>query len=133
MLSRKADYGVRAMMDIARRPTTMRAIVAEIAERQNIPAFYLAKIMPRLARAGLVHTSLGALGGITLALPAEEISLLQIIQAVDGPLALNLCSLDPKNCKHHATCSACSIWGIAQVQLNQTLAATRLSDLATRE
>ena len=129
MLSRKADYGVRAMMDIARRPATTRAVVAEIAERQNIPVFYLAKIMPRLARAGLVRTSLGALGGITLALPAEEISLLQIIEAVDGPLTLNLCSLDPNKCKHYSTCSACKTWGVAQAQLNQTLSATRLSDL----
>ena len=61
------------MVDIATRPPATRAIVAEIAKRQNIPAFYLAKIMPRLARAGLVHTSLGAAGGITLAIPADSI------------------------------------------------------------
>jgi Rrf2 family protein len=131
MLSRKADYGVRAMMDIAKRPTTTRAVVAEIAERQNIPAFYLAKIVPRLARAGLVRTSLGAAGGIALALPAEEISLLQIIEAVDGPLELNLCSRDPQKCEHYATCSACETWRHAQAQLNQTLSATRLSDLTS--
>jgi len=130
MLSRKADYGVRAMMDIARRPPTTRAVVAEIAERQNIPAFYLAKIMPRLARAGLVRTTLGAAGGIALALPAEEISLLQIIEAVDGPLALNLCSLNPASCEQHVTCSAVKTWCQAQAQLNQTLAQTRLSELA---
>jgi len=131
MLSRKADYGVRAMMDIARRPPATRSVVAEIAERQHIPAFYLAKIMPRLARAGLVRTSLGAAGGIALAMPAEDISLLQIIQAVDGPLALNLCSLNPADCEHHTTCSVCATWGLAQAQLNQTLAGTRLSDLMT--
>ena len=64
MLSRKADYGVRAMVDIARQPPATRSVVSEIARRQHIPAFYLAKIMPRLARAGLVLTSLGASGGI---------------------------------------------------------------------
>ena len=130
MLSRKADYGVRAMMDIARRPPTTRAVVAEIAERQHIPVFYLAKIMPRLARAGLVRTALGAAGGIALALPAEEISLLQIIEAVDGPLMLNLCSLNPADCEHHASCPACDTWRQAQAQLNRALAGTRLSDLA---
>lgn len=132
MLSRKADYGVRAMMDIAKRPPTTRAVVAEIAERQNIPAFYLAKIMPQLARAGLVRSSLGAGGGIALAVPAEEITLLQIIEAIEGPFALNLCSLTPAGCEHHATCPACETWCQAQTQLNQTLAATRLSDLAAR-
>ena len=132
MLSRKADYGVRAMVDIARQPPSTRAVVSEIAKRQNIPAFYLAKIMPRLARAGLVRTSLGASGGITLAIPADHISLLQVIEAIDGPFNLNLCSLDPAECNHHASCPACQIWCDAQANLNQTLAATRISDLAGR-
>jgi Rrf2 family protein len=129
MLSRRADYGVRAMMDIARRSAQERVVVADIAKRQEIPPSFLAKIIPLLARAGLVRTSLGASGGITLARPPEQISLLQIIEAIDGPLALNLCSMDPTQCKHYATCAACEVWGKAQVQLNQTLAQTRLSDL----
>ena len=118
------------MVDIARQSPTTRSIVAEIAKRQNIPAFYLAKIMPRLARAGLVHTSLGAAGGITLAMPAEEISILQVIQAIEGPFALNLCSVDPTQCERHATCPTCETWCQAQTQLNQTLSKTRIADLA---
>ncbi len=132
MQSRKADYAVRAMVDIAKQPPATRSVVSEIARRQNIPAFYLAKIVPRLARAGLIHTSLGASGGVTLAIPAEEISLLQVIEAVDGPLALNLCSLDPTRCEHHATCPSCETWRLAQAQLNQTLASTRIADLARK-
>jgi Rrf2 family protein len=130
VLSRKADYGVRAMVDIARRPPTARTVVSEIAKRQNIPAFYLAKIVPQLARAGLVHTSLGAAGGISLAAPAEEITLLQIIEAIDGPLTLNLCSVDPSLCEEHSHCSVCRVWRQAQMQLNQTLSEMRLSDLS---
>lgn len=133
MLSRKADYGVRAMMDIARRPPTTRAIVAEIAERQHIPAFYLAKIMPRLARAGLVRTSLGAAGGIALGMSASEITLLQIIEAIDGPLTLNLCSLDPGRCECSGDCPALDMWCRAQAQLNQMLTQTRLGDLIARQ
>jgi|YNPNPStandDraft_1061719.scaffolds.fasta_scaffold46636_2 Rrf2 family iron-sulfur cluster assembly transcriptional regulator len=129
MLSRRADYGVRAMMDIAAHAARERVVVAEIARRQEIPASFLAKIIPRLVRAGLVRTSLGATGGITLALPPEEISLLHIIEAIEGPFALNLCSLEPTRCKLYATCSACAVWGKAQNQLNHTLAQTRLSDL----
>jgi Rrf2 family protein len=132
MLSRKADYGVRAMVDIAIESPSARTIVAEIAARQKIPASFLAKIVPRLARAGLLRTSLGAAGGVALAAPADQISLLQIIEAIDGSLALNRCSLDPKNCEHHATCPTCETWCQAQAQLNQTLANTRLSDLAAR-
>ncbi len=132
MLSRKADYGVRAMVDIARQPPAKRVIVADVAKRQNIPAFYLAKIMPLLARAGLVRTSLGAAGGIALALPAENISLLQIIEAIDGPFALNRCSLNPAECDLHDACPTCQTWMLAQAQLSQTLAETRVSDLAAR-
>lgn len=132
MLSRRADYGVRAMMDIAAHSANERVIVADVAKRQDIPPSFLAKIIPLLARAGLVRTSLGASGGITLALPPEEISLLQIIQAIDGPFALNLCSIDPTQCKHYESCSACEVWGKAQAQLDRTLSQTRLSDLVKR-
>jgi Rrf2 family protein len=131
MLSRRADYGVRAMMDIASQQPTERTIVSKIAKRQDIPPSFLAKIVPLLAHAGLVRTSLGATGGITLATSPKEISLLQIIEAIDGPFALNLCSLNPSDCQQYATCSACQVWGKAQAQFNQTLAQTRLSDLAS--
>lgn len=132
MLSRKADYGVRAMIDIARQPPDGRIVVADIAKRQNIPAFYLAKIVPHLARAGLVRTTLGAAGGITLSVPPDQISLLQIIEAIDGPFALNQCSVDPVSCEHHATCPTLHVWCQAQSQLNRLLAETRISDLAAR-
>lgn len=120
------------MVDIARQPPSTRVIVADVAKRQNIPAFYLAKIMPLLARAGLVRTSLGAAGGIALATPADQISLLQIIEAIDGPFALNRCSGNPADCDLHPTCPTCQVWTLAQAQLNQTLAETRVSDLAAR-
>jgi len=133
MLSRRADYGVRAMMDVALQSSEKRSVVSEIAERQRIPPHFLAKIVPRLARAGLVRTSLGASGGVTLAVPANQISLLQIIEAIDGPLLLNLCSLDPSDCDCSAECGALDVWCRAQRQLNQTLAQTRLDDLVARQ
>jgi len=132
VLSRRADYGVRAMLDVALQSSENRSIVAEIAERQRIPAHFLAKIVPKLARAGLLRTWLGASGGVALGMPADQISLLQIIEAIDGPLMLNLCSLDPRGCECNADCPALDVWCRAQAQLNQTLAQTRLGDLITR-
>lgn len=129
MLSRRADYGVRAMLDVALRSPDNRSIVSEIAERQRIPAHFLAKIVPRLARAGLLRTSLGASGGVSLGIPADQITLLQIIEAIDGPLMLNLCSLDPSGCECSADCPALDVWCRVQTQLNETLAQTRLGDL----
>jgi Rrf2 family iron-sulfur cluster assembly transcriptional regulator len=118
------------MVDIARQPPAARIVVADIAKRQNIPAFYLAKIVPHLARAGLVRTTLGAAGGITLNIPPDQISLLQVIEAIDGPVALNRCSVDPADCEQHATCPTLDVWCQAQNQLNRILAETRISDLA---
>jgi Rrf2 family protein len=132
MLSRRADYGVRAMLDVASQSPKNRSSVSEIAERQHIPAHFLAKIVPRLAHAGLLRTSLGAHGGVELAAPPNQISLLQIIEAIDGSLALNRCSTNPADCEHYATCPACDAWCEAQSQLNQTLAQMRLGDMVGR-
>ncbi len=118
------------MVDIARQPPAARVVVADIARRQKIPAFYLAKIVPHLARAGLVRTTLGAAGGIALKVPPDQISLLQIIEAIDGPLALNTCSVEPAGCEHHVDCPTRDVWCRAQSQLNRLLAETRVSDLA---
>lgn len=118
------------MVDIAQQPPAARIVVAEIAKRQNIPAFYLAKIVPHLARAGLVRTTLGAAGGIALNVPPDQISLLQVIEAIDGPLALNCCSVEPAECEHRAACPTREVWCQAQTQLNRILAETRISDLA---
>jgi Rrf2 family protein len=117
------------MLDIALQSPESRSIVSEIAERQRIPPFFLAKIVPRLARAGLLRTSPGASGGITLGAPADEITLLQIIEAIDGPLMLNLCSLDPHACECSADCLTLEVWCRAQAELNHMLAGTRLIDL----
>ena len=133
MLSRRADYGVRAMLDVASQSSEKRAVVSEIAERQRIPAYFLAKIVPRLAHAGLLRTSLGASGGVMLAMPANQITLLQIIEAIDGPLLLNLCSLDSAQCDCSKDCATLDVWCRAQKQLNQTLAQTRLGDLVARQ
>ncbi len=132
MLSRRADYGVRAMLDVATQSPDTRLIVAEIAERQGIPAHFLAKIVPRLARAGLLRTSLGASGGVALGMPANQITLLQIIEAIDGPLALNACSINPNQCECSRDCVALDVWCRAQAQLNQTLSQAHLDDLAAQ-
>jgi len=77
----------------------------------------------------LLRTSLGANGGVTLGAPANQITLLQIIEAVEGPLMLNLCSLNPRACKCSTDCAALDVWCRAQAELNRTLAGTRLIDL----
>ena len=74
-ISRRTDYGVRVILDLATRPNNERTSTQDIAQRQNIPGPFLAKIISQLALSGLVTTYRGAGGGVSLAGPASEISL----------------------------------------------------------
>jgi len=132
LMSKRADYGIRAMIDVASRPRNERLVIAEIARRQGIPPVFLAKIVPQLARAGLVQTRRGVKGRVELARPATEINLLQIIEAIEGPPALNRCTLCDDGCDLMDTCAVYEVWRQAQDDLNHRLASTYLADLVER-
>ena len=124
-LSRRADYGIRAMIN---------AVVAtrEVAERQEIPQVFLTKIVTRLMRAGLLRTHRGATGGIILARPAQEINMREIIEAVEGPIAINRCTRQPSTCRRDTFCPSRPVWQQIQDDMLRTLMDVRLSDLAER-
>ncbi|MGH9657036.1 MAG: RrF2 family transcriptional regulator [Bryobacteraceae bacterium] len=82
--SRSADYAIRALVFLARAPVGTYTMARVIAEREQIPAYFLAKILQDLARKGILRSSRGPSGGFTLRLPASQISLLEIIEALDG-------------------------------------------------
>lgn len=132
LISKRADYGVRAMIDVASRPRSERLVIAQIAKRQEIPPVFLAKIVPQLARAGLLQTRRGVKGRVELAQPASQINLLQIIEAVEGPPTLNRCTLCDDGCDLTSTCPVYEVWRQAQDDLNARLASTYLSDLVRR-
>ena len=97
-LSRQADYAIRAIMDLAQIPEGELSQTREIARRQDIPEKYLPTIVRTLARAGLIRTLRGSHGGISLARPANKITLLDVIEAIDGPVLLNRCLIRPGEC-----------------------------------
>ena len=82
-LTRQGDYAVRVMVDLAARGPQAPVPRWQIQARQDVPSAYLAKIVQALARAGLVRTLPGARGGVTLNAPAEAVTLLQVIVAVE--------------------------------------------------
>ena len=115
-LTRSADYAVRAMLDIAELTSAEqgRARTHEIAQRQSIPPALLAKLVPLLVRAGLLDSQRGARGGLFLARSASNINLLEIIQAVEGPIALNRCTATPAQCDKVEQCAVHPVWQKAQ-------------------
>ncbi len=131
--SRRSDYSVRAMMDVATMPAGSLALTHEIASRQEIPSAFLTKIVGRLTQEGLLRTYRGAFGGVILARPADQITLRQIIEAVEGPINLMWCMVQPGECKRDATCPVHEVWHQAQDELLRRLDSVTLADLVKRK
>ncbi len=129
-ISRRTDYGVRVILDLANLQDGERASTQEIAERQSIPAPFLAKIVSQLSTSGLLETYRGAGGGVVLARPPSEINLLDVIEALDGPVRLNRCVLEPDNCPLEGKCPVHDIWMEAQRDLTRVLTSTTFDSLA---
>lgn len=122
-ITRQADYALRAMVFLARLEPNERASTKKIAEKQKIPPSFLAKIISQLSIAGLVQTSRGARGGVFLSRQPGDISLLEVVEAIDGPVALNECTVAPGNCENAEDCPLHIIWQETQDEL-----VTRLRD-----
>lgn len=134
-LTRSADYAVRAMLDIANQTGAGagRARTYKVAQRQDVPPALLAKLVPLLVRAGLLDSQRGARGGLFLARPAAEISMLEIVEAVEGPIAINRCTVTPSQCDRVEQCAMHTIWNKAQAYLVDLLKSTTLANLQTIE
>lgn len=129
-ISRQTDYGFRALVEIATFPTGTRVQTKDIALRQDIPESYLIKIVSRLAQAELLCTYRGNGGGIMLARDAGQISVLDVIQALEGGVSFNTCSRDPTRCDRSPECLAWPLWVGLQKITEAYLRSVMLSDLA---
>ena len=117
-ITRQADYAVRAVHYLAQLEPDKRAATSQIAQEQRIPPSFLAKIVSQLSVAGLLQTSRGARGGVSLARPAEEISLLDVVEAIDGPILPNECVGDSgSSCTFGDNCPMRPVWCEAQAEL----------------
>lgn len=116
-ITKQADYAVRAMVFLAKLEPNQRAATSQIALEQKIPPSFLAKIISQLSISGLIHTSRGAHGGVTLARPPAKISMLDVVEAIDGPISLNDCTLAPETCDHSVNCPMHVIWNDLQKEL----------------
>lgn len=120
-ITRQADYALRAMLYLAQLEPSQRAATSQIAEEQHIPPSFLAKIISQLSIAGLIHTSRGARGGVSLARSPEEVTILEVVEAIDGPIALNECTHSSSSCPFGDTCPLRSLWCDTQAELVERL------------
>ena len=120
-LTRAGEYAIRGMVYLASRPKDTLTLISDIANAQDVSASFLAKIFQGLSKAGLVESQRGASGGVSLGRDAEEISLRHIIEAVEGPMALNRCLMTENPCENTATCLLSPVWKEAQDRLLEVL------------
>jgi Rrf2 family protein len=128
-ITRQADYAVRAVLHLARINGNQRAATSQVAQEQHIPPSFLAKIISQLSIAGLLHTSRGARGGVTLAREPKAITLLEVIEAIDGPIMLNECVGESSTCTFDEDCPLRPVWCEAQNELVARLKSTNFQHL----
>jgi Rrf2 family protein len=131
-ISRKIDYGLRAMIYLASIPAEAVVPFREIARQMMIPEDFLAKILKTLVDHGLVKSARGPHGGYALAQPASDISFLQVIEAVEGPIAINVCLDGEDPCAKAEACTMVGVWRQGQEKMLEVYRESRLSELALK-
>lgn len=133
--SAKGEYGVRAILDIALSGDREPVRVREIARRQGIPMRFLEQVMASLKKAGLVESYRGAQGGYRLAHAAADISLADIVQAVEGPITLMECISDTERgaCDQASRCVIRDVWRDVQDSMVRSLNAVSLESVCKRK
>ena len=131
-VTRQADYAIRAIYYLSKLGPNKRAATSQIAKEQHIPPSFLAKIISQLSVAGLLHTSRGARGGVTLARKPEEITMLDVVEAIDGPIKLNECVTDTHGCNFDEECPMRNMWCEIQETLVSRLTGTTFADFVTK-
>ena len=131
-VSRKVDYALRAMIHLAAQPEGTREPLHDIAARNNIPREFLAKILKGLGDAGLVSALRGPGGGVSLARPPSRISFLDVIEAVEGKVTVNLCLDGKESCKLTPSCTMYGVWKLGQERMLEVYRAATLDTLAMK-
>ena len=128
-ISRRADYAVRIMIELGLLQERERISSRQISRKTSVPKAFLHKITADLVKANLVATYAGPAGGLMLRRPLDQVNLLHILEAVEGPVCLNICLLDPDECNRQAVCPAHDFWGDLQLNIAQQLKEMTLQKL----
>jgi Rrf2 family protein len=129
-LTRAADYAVRVMIHMAALPAGSRLPLGTLAAAVAVPESFLSKVLQTLTRAGLLISRRGTAGGFELMPGSAHITMLDVIQAVDGPIQLNICLHNDGGCDRVENCEAHPVWMRAQDAMTSVLRAAVIKDLA---
>ncbi len=128
-LTMTGEYAIRAMLHLASLPPGDSTQITEIASLWEIPENILRKIISQLAKAQLIFTQRGIGGGIRLAQPADKLTLLDVIEAVEGKIYLTKCLIGPDFCSRTSWCAVHLVWCEAQQKMKEILSSKSLAEL----
>lgn len=129
MLSSACQDTIRAAVWLSTKPTEEIYRIQEISDALNLPYHFLAKSLQKLVRANILLSQRGSLGGVKLARPASEITLLSIIEAVDGTTFFDACILGMGDCEAETPCALHAQWDIWRTEMFEMYSVTRLNEI----
>lgn len=129
-ITRQSEYAIRTMLELARSKAEVPLSTKFISKQQEIPEDFLKKTIKLLVIAGLVVTKRGNQGGVELARPADQINLADIIRAIEGTIALNICLAPGFECPNQPNCPISKALAKAQQAMLNELESHRLIDMA---
>ena len=131
-LTRAADYAVRVMIHLAGLAPGTRVSRDDLAQAAECPEQFLSKVLQGLTRAGLIVSHRGNTGGFELPSNRRTATMLDIVEAIEGPLHLNVCLASDQACGRQSWCPAHNVWEETQAAMTKALKSASISELALR-
>ena len=129
-LTRKGEYAIRGIVFLATQPADQICLLSDIASAVDVPQTFLAKIFQQFSKIGLVRSYRGTGGGFVLGRPPGKITLLEVVEAVEGPIIPNRCVTGEGVCGRSDACNVHPVWVAVQAQVRGILTKVTLKDLA---
>jgi Rrf2 family protein len=128
-IPRRVDYGLRAVIYLSGQDPEKCCSITEIAKQQGVPRKFLEKIIQDLIRKGLIKSRRGSCGGYRLARPPDAISFYDVIEAIEGPIAVNACLDQHLGCDQLPRCTMVGVWNEVQRKVIEVFTSTKIADL----
>jgi len=132
-VSTRGRYGTRLLLDLAQHLDSERVLLRDVAARQDISLLYLERLVAPLVAGGIVRTTRGPKGGISLAKPPGQIKLSEVIQLLEGSTAPVECVNDPMVCNRSGICATRDIWDELKKKTDSILESVTIEDLVERQ
>jgi Rrf2 family protein len=132
-LTRAADYAVRVMIQLAASPAEQRVLLPDLAAATEAPESFLSKVLQALARGGLIDSKRGHAGGFQISNRGRRASMRDVIEAIDGPITLNVCLVSGRSCHRKAKCLAHPVWERAQIAMLNVLSEAMIAEMAQEQ